>query len=86
MKKLNKYKNINWKIASAENLPIQDNSFDYYTISFGIRNVENINIDIDTSTNTSQLKEKLSTLEGEAYYRKIKPEFKKKNIDIEGAG
>ena len=41
--KLNKYKNINWKIASAENLPIQDNSFDYYTISFGLRNTKNIN-------------------------------------------
>jgi demethylmenaquinone methyltransferase/2-methoxy-6-polyprenyl-1,4-benzoquinol methylase len=41
--KLNKYKNINWKIAPAENLPIQDNSFDYYTISFGLRNTKNIN-------------------------------------------
>lgn len=28
--------------ADAENLPFADNSFDYYTISFGIRNVNNI--------------------------------------------
>ena len=40
--KLNKYKNINWIIASAENLPVSDNSFDYYTISFGLRNTKNI--------------------------------------------
>ncbi len=40
--KLNKYKNINWIIANAEELPIADNSFNYYTISFGIRNTKNI--------------------------------------------
>ena len=28
--------------ANAEDLPFEDNSFDYYTISFGIRNVTNI--------------------------------------------
>ena len=41
--KLKNYKNINWIIAPAENLPIEDNSFDYYTISFGLRNTKNIN-------------------------------------------
>ena len=41
-KKLNKYKNINWVISHAEKLPISDNSFDYYTISFGLRNTKNI--------------------------------------------
>ena len=41
--KLNKYKNINWIIAPAENLPVSDNTFDYYTISFGLRNTKNIN-------------------------------------------
>ncbi|MDC3135575.1 bifunctional demethylmenaquinone methyltransferase/2-methoxy-6-polyprenyl-1,4-benzoquinol methylase UbiE [Candidatus Pelagibacter sp.] len=40
--KLRKYKNINWIIASAEKLPIQNNTFDYYTISFGLRNTNNI--------------------------------------------
>tara|TARA_B100001057_G_scaffold339109_1_gene339902 strand:+ start:2126 stop:2830 length:705 start_codon:yes stop_codon:yes gene_type:complete len=40
--KLNKYKNINWTIANAEKLPVLDNSFDFYTISFGLRNTKDI--------------------------------------------
>ena len=42
-KNLKKYKNIEWIKATAEALPIKDNSFDYYTISYGIRNVSDIN-------------------------------------------
>ena len=41
--KLNEYKNLNWIIASAEKLPLADNSFDFYTISFGLRNTKNLN-------------------------------------------
>ena len=41
--KLNKFKNIDWIIAPAEKLPIKDNSFDFYTISFGLRNAKNLN-------------------------------------------
>ena len=41
--KLNKYKNLNWIIAPAEKLPIAENSFDFYTISFGLRNTKNLN-------------------------------------------
>ena len=40
--KLSVYKNINWVIASAEKLPIKNNSFEYYTISFGLRNTKNL--------------------------------------------
>ena len=40
--KLKYYKNINWKIASAEKLPFKDNFFDYYVISFGLRNTKNL--------------------------------------------
>ena len=40
--KLKGYNNLNWIIAPAENLPIEDNSFDFYTISFGLRNVKNL--------------------------------------------
>ncbi len=42
-KKLRKYKNIRWSVCGAEKLNFKDNFFDYYTISFGIRNVSNIN-------------------------------------------
>jgi demethylmenaquinone methyltransferase / 2-methoxy-6-polyprenyl-1,4-benzoquinol methylase len=41
--KLNNYKNIDWVIAPAEKLPIKDNSCDYYTISFGLRNTKSLN-------------------------------------------
>ena len=32
-KKLKKYKNIKWINAPAEKIPIEDNTFDYYSIS-----------------------------------------------------
>ena len=41
-KKLTNYKNIKWKVARAENLKINSNSYDFYTISFGLRNTKNI--------------------------------------------
>ena len=41
--KLSNYKNVKWVISPAEKLPIADNSFDYYTISFGLRNTKNLN-------------------------------------------
>jgi len=40
--KLSKYKNLNWIVASAEKLPLPGNSFDFYTISFGLRNTKNL--------------------------------------------
>ena len=30
-------------VSSAEKLPLPDNMFDYYTISFGLRNTKNLN-------------------------------------------
>ena len=41
--KLSKFKNINWIISPAEKIPLSDNLFDFYTISFGLRNTANIN-------------------------------------------
>ena len=41
--KLRNFNNIKWKNSSAEDLPFEDETFDYYTISFGIRNVTNFN-------------------------------------------
>ena len=41
--KLKKFKNLNWVVASAEKLPMSRNSFDFYTISFGLRNTKDLN-------------------------------------------
>ena len=41
--KLKDFKNLKWINASAENLPIKDDSFDFYTISFGLRNTKSLN-------------------------------------------
>ena len=40
--KLKNYKDIKWIIASAENLPLNDKKFDFYTISFGLRNTKDL--------------------------------------------
>ena len=42
--KLKLYSNIKWFLSSAEKLPFKQNSFDFYVISYGIRNVSNINL------------------------------------------
>ena len=41
-KKLQKLNNLTWVLSSAENLPFKNNTFDFYIISFGIRNVSNL--------------------------------------------
>ena len=41
-KKINLNNNIKWFCNNAERLPFKKDQFDYYTISFGIRNVNNI--------------------------------------------
>ena len=42
-KNLINFKNIKWIKSRAETLPVKDNVYDYYTISYGIRNVSDIN-------------------------------------------
>ena len=42
-KNLKNYKNLKWKLCSSEKLNVPNNSFDFYTISFGLRNVKDIN-------------------------------------------
>ena len=42
-KRFKKKQKIKWFCNNAEQLPFQSNYFDYYTISFGIRNFNNIN-------------------------------------------
>ena len=42
-KNLANFKNIEWIKSKAENLPVEDNIYDLYSISYGIRNVSDIN-------------------------------------------
>ena len=42
-KKLRSNARVKWVCGNAEKLPFKKNYFDYYTISFGIRNINNIN-------------------------------------------
>ena len=44
--KLKKLQNIKWKVGFAEKLNFPSNSFDFYCISFGLRNTKNINASI----------------------------------------
>ena len=41
-KNLKKFKNVKWKLCSSEKLNVPNNSFDFYTVSFGLRNAKNI--------------------------------------------
>ena len=40
---LTNFKNIKWIKSRAETLPVEDNIYDFYSISYGIRNVSDIN-------------------------------------------
>ena len=40
--KLNEYKNLNWIVSPAEKLPVSSNTYDFYTISFGLRNTKDL--------------------------------------------
>ena len=42
IEKLKNHKNISWKKGIAEKIPAPKNYFDYYCISFGLRNTKNI--------------------------------------------
>ena len=41
--KLVNYRNLKWINATAERLPLAENLYDFYTISFGLRNTKNLN-------------------------------------------
>ena len=40
------FKNIKWHKAKAEKLPFKNDTYDFYTISYGIRNVADINLSL----------------------------------------
>ena len=41
-KRLKKFHNIKWMISRGEKLRVESNIFDFYTISFGLRNTSNV--------------------------------------------
>ena len=43
---LEKFKNIKWYKANAEKLPFKNDTYNFYTISYGIRNVSNIDLSL----------------------------------------
>ena len=43
---LESLKNIKWHKAKAEELPFKNDTYDFYTISYGIRNVSDINLSL----------------------------------------
>ena len=43
---LKSFKNIKWHKAKAEKLPFKNNTYNFYTISYGIRNVSDINLSL----------------------------------------
>ena len=69
-KKIKNISNVTWHNNKAEKLPFKDNEFDYYTISFGIRNVNNINMVLDEAFRVLKPGGKFSCLE----FSKVKSE------------
>ena len=45
-------KNIKLIVAPAEKLPVKDNFYDFYSISFGLRNTKNINKSLKEAWNS----------------------------------
>ena len=43
---LESFKNIKWHKAKAEKLPFKNDTYNFYTISYGIRNVSDINLSL----------------------------------------
>ena len=43
---LKSFKNIKWYKATAEKLPFKNDTYNFYTISYGIRNVSDINLSL----------------------------------------
>ena len=70
--------NVQWFCDKAEKLPFKDNEFDYYTISFGIRNVSNANIALDEAFRVLKPGGKFLCLE----FSKVKSEILNKLYQI----
>ncbi len=76
--KFNKNKNIKWFCSNAEKLPFKNDYFDYYTISFGIRNISNIENALDEAYRVLKPGGRFLCLE----FSKVKNEILKKFYKI----
>lgn len=88
---------LNYTVCDAEELPFEDNSFDCYTVAFGIRNVTNIDLALEESYRVLKKGGKFmclefTTLESpvmqkvyDFYSFKLIPKFGKIIADDEGA-
>ena len=74
--KLKHFKNIHWNLASAEKLPFKNESFDIYTISFGLRNVGDINKSLKEANRVLKTGGRFFCLE----FSKIENEFLKTSL------
>ena len=77
-KKFRQINNVQWYCSKAEKLPFKDNEFDYYTISFGMRNVSNTNIVLDEAFRVLKPGGKFICLE----FSKVKSEILNKIYQI----
>ena len=77
-KKFEQINNVQWYCGKAEKLPFKDNEFDYYTISFGIRNVNDVNIVLDEAYRVLKPGGKFICLE----FSKVKSEILNKLYQI----
>ena len=77
-KKFTKTCKVEWYCNNAEKLPFNNNQFDYYTISFGIRNIGNINIALEEAFRVLKPGGRLMCLE----FSKVKNEIFNKFYQI----
>lgn len=75
---LNLFKNLNFTCADGEKLPFEDNSFDYFTIAFGIRNFTNVDLALKEAYRVLKPNGKFVCLE----FSKVNDYFLQKFYDI----
>ena len=77
-KKLGNIKNINWTRSLAEKLPFKDETFDKYSVSFGIRNFSDINLSLQEAKRVLKVGGRIFCLE----FSKIDNEMLSKFYEI----
>ena len=68
---LKDFKNVKWIKAKAESIPVKNNFYDFYSISYGIRNVSDINKTLKEAYRVLKPGGKLGILEFSSPHSKI---------------